>query len=278
MRSLPSWSRRLLRHISGGYSASTYSFEGYEIPIDLIDLTGAGPESFNSITTHHLQCLKQTVGLNPDHFVLEIGCGIGRDAIQLTKILSLKGRYVGVDIVKRSIDWCMSNISSRFPNFSFLHYDVKDQLHNPGGTTATQAIRLPIPDESVDRIILWSVFTHMFRHDILHYLSEFKRLLAPGGSVFATCFVVDDAIIASAQKNDLTPYALRFEHLQEPGCYINSLEHPLGAVAYTEQALQEMITKAGLYRRALERGNWSGHFTGPAKDAQDVIILSRAPT
>jgi SAM-dependent methyltransferase len=252
----------------------TYAFEGYKIPIHLINLTGAPPETFEAIAVAHVEHLKQSLGLDPDHFILEIGCGIGRDAIQLTKFLSPKGHYVGVDIIKPSIDWCAANISRRFPNFSFLHYDVKDQLHNPEGSTATSTIRLPIPDKSVDRIILWSVFTHMFREDILHYLLEFERLLAPGGLVFATCFVVDDAIIASAQKTNLTPYSLRFAHLHEPGCYINDPAYPLGAVAYTEQVLREMIAKAGL-NETMQRGNWSGHFPNLPAGGQDGMVLSR---
>jgi SAM-dependent methyltransferase len=255
----------------------TFSFEGYNIPVDLINLTGAGPETFGPIAAGHIQHLQQSIGLDPDHFILEIGCGVGRDAIQLTKILSPRGRYIGVDIIKRSIDWCASNISRRFPNFSFVHYDVKDQLHNPTGTMQTQKIRLPITDGSVDRIILWSVFTHMFRADILHYLIEFERVLRPDGLIFATCFIVNDAIIASAQKNDLTPYGLRFAHLAESGCYINDPAHPLGAVAYTEQALQETIAKAGLLQKTMQRGNWSGHFPDLPAGAQDTMILSRKP-
>jgi SAM-dependent methyltransferase len=253
----------------------TFSFKGYKIPIDLINLTGAGPASFATIAIAHIRHLKQAVGLDSDHFVLEIGSGIGRDAIQLTEILSPTGRYVGVDIIKRSIEWCCSNISPKFPNFSFLHYDVTDQLHNPSGKTTTEAIRLPISDSSVDRIILWSVFTHMFRADISHYMMEFRRVLAPDGLVFATCFLVDEAVIASAQETNLTPYSLRFAHLYEPGCYINDPEHPLGAVAYTEQALQDIVAKAGLVLRTVQRGNWSGYFSNTL-DAQDVVILSRA--
>jgi SAM-dependent methyltransferase len=257
-------------------SVTCFSFDGYNIPTNLINLTGAGPETFEAIAIAHVQHLKRLVGLSPEHFVLEIGCGIGRDAIELTKFLSANGRYIGVDIIKPSIDWCSSNISPRFPNFSFIHYDVKDQLHNPQGTTATQTIRLPIADRSVDRVILWSVFTHMFRDEILHYLSEFDRVLAPDGLIFATWFLVDEAIIASAQRTDLTSYGLRFEHLQETGRYINDPVHPLGAVAYTEPALQEMFAKAGFIQKAMERGNWSGHFPDITNAGQDMIILERA--
>jgi SAM-dependent methyltransferase len=164
---------------------------------------------------------------------------------------------------------------SEVPKFFFPAIRRQDQLHNPTGKAATSSIRLPIADKSVDRIILWSVFTHMFRRDISHYLSEFERLLAPGGLVFATCFMVDDGIITSAQKTNLTPYSLRFEHLHERGCYINDPAHPLGAVAYTEQALQEMIAAAGLIQKTMQRGNWSGHFPGIPPGGQDGLVLSK---
>ena len=38
--------------------------------------------------------------------VLEVGCGIGRDAIPLTQILSPNANYTGIDIIGRSIEWC----------------------------------------------------------------------------------------------------------------------------------------------------------------------------
>src|SRR5438874_4060962 len=44
--------------------------------------------------------------LQPGDRVLDIGCGIGRMAIPLTKYLSKNGEYWGIDIVKHGIDWC----------------------------------------------------------------------------------------------------------------------------------------------------------------------------
>ena len=40
--------------------------------------------------------------LEPDHRVLDVGCGVGRLAIPLTKYLSRSGSYNGFDIVQRS--------------------------------------------------------------------------------------------------------------------------------------------------------------------------------
>jgi len=255
----------------------TFAFEGYDIPIDLMMMTGGGPDTFEMISRQHTLNLRKWVGLEPEYAVLEIGCGIGRDAIPLTKILTA-GRYIGIDIIGRSIEWCKAHISAHHPNFEFHHYDVSDQLHNPTGGTATTDIRLPAHDQSVDRIILFSVFTHMLRGDIEHYLREFRRVLKPSGLVFATTFIFDDAILASARATNLTPFDLRFEHEIEQGCRINVLEHPLGAVAFTNDAWDGMVERSGLkYAKRNLKGGWSGFYSEP-EDGQDVVILTPSTT
>src|ERR1035437_9648712 len=99
--------------------SAMHSYMGYNIPVDLMWQTGLGPENFDAISQSHFALLKKWLAIQPDHTVLEIGCGIGRDAIPLSKYLK-NGRYVGVDVLKPSIDWCLANISSRHPNFAFL--------------------------------------------------------------------------------------------------------------------------------------------------------------
>jgi SAM-dependent methyltransferase len=256
-------------------AAATYRFKGYDIPVDLMELTGGGPSTFDIISKGHIDNLQRWIGLEPTYTVLEIGCGIGRDAIPLTAILT-EGRYIGVDIVKRSIDWFTDNIAKRHPNFGFYHYDVQDQLHNPGGAIRTTDIRIPLPDKSVDRIVLFSVFTHMFQPEIEHYLREFNRLLKPSGLVYATTFLFDDKILAKARETNLTPFDLRFEHEVNPNCRINTPSHPLGAVAYTVAAWDQMIAATGMrYAKPFLRGAWSGFHADP-QDGQDVAILAVA--
>lgn len=249
-------------------------YEGYRIPVDLINLTGAGPESFDAISKAHIGYLQKHVGLSSDATVLEIGCGIGRDAIPMTQILSpvSGGRYVGVDIIGRSIEWCQDNISQKHSNFQFIHYDVKDQLHNPNGTTTTKQIYLPLSDKSVDLVILWSVFTHMFEPDILHYLSEFRRVLKDRGLVFFSCFIVDERILATIRQSAPTPYALRFETQYGQGCWINDPQHPAGAVAYDDATLRRLVANAGLRVLKDIPGNWSGGRQGAP--GQDGIVLT----
>ncbi len=246
---------------------------GYEIPVELMLMTGGGPDTFDAISKQHIANLQRWVGLKEDHTVLEVGCGIGRDAIPLTGILS-RGSYVGIDIIGRSIDWCAKNISPKHPNFQFRHFDVSDHLHNEGGLIRTSDIRLPMADHSVDRIILFSVFTHMYRTDIVHYLREFRRVLKPDGLVVCTTFIYNDEILQKARATNLTPYDLRFEYEIEPGCRINDESHPLGAVAYTREAWDGMVERSGMrYAKPIVNGGWSGLYSN-TEDGQDVAILA----
>ena len=256
-------------------AAPHHHFMGYDIPVELLNLTGGGTATFAVISQQHTANLKKWIGLAPMHNVLEIGCGIGRDAIPLSEFLT-EGTYLGVDIIGRSIDWCTQNIAARHANFRFVHYDVADQLHNNAGSTRTTEIVLPLEDGSIDSIFLFSVFTHMLQADIEHYLREFRRVLKPGGLVYATTFIYDDAILAKARATNLTIFDLRFEHTLSPVCRINDPVHPLGAVAYTAQGWAEMCAASGM-RQSREplHGAWSG-FYDDAPDGQDVMILTRA--
>lgn len=254
--------------------ADVFAYKGYEIPIDLVDLTGAGPETFDIISQGHIALLRDVVGLNPDFNVLEIGCGIGRDAIPLTGILSKQAIYLGIDIIKPSIDWCSNSITPRHPNFRFIHFDIKDQLHNPHGARKLQDYSIPVDNASVDRIILWSVFTHMFRDDIIYYLKEFRRVLKPSGLVFATCFIVNEKILSLARATGFTSYDLKFQHEYGKGCYVNDLEVPAGAVAYTVETLYEIVADGELqFERPFLYGNWPGLYQ--SVNGQDAMFLKR---
>lgn len=257
---------------------ATYHHEGFDIPIGLMLKTGGGPDTFAAISNGHIANLRRFVGLTPDMAILEIGCGIGRDAIPLTTILdpAQGGRYVGIDIIKPSIDWCVANIQKRHPNFIFHHMDIGDQIHNPGGAVDTLQSNLPVPDGRFDRIVLQSVFTHLMQRELEHYLTEFRRVLKLDGLVYVTVFIYDDAVIESAHLRNPPPHGLRFEHKVGTDCRINDLQFPTGAVAYTEKFLNGLVCKHGLRQvRPHLKGSWSG-FHDDASDGQDILVLARA--
>jgi SAM-dependent methyltransferase len=255
--------------------AAVFQYHGFSIPVELVNLTGAGPDTFDEISNQHRQMLEQFTPVRPEDNVLEIGCGIGRDAFVLSEILDAKGSYTGTDIIKKSIDWCQTNITPRYPNFLFIHHDVKDQLHNPSGTISTKEIFFPLADHSIQRIILQSVFTHMFEPDIVHYLLEFRRILTQDGLVLASFFIVNEEILEIARKSKLTPYDLTFQHDLGNGCFISNPDVPAGAVAYTPEAIQHFLDAAGLcLKQPIHRGFWSGAYAG-SDFGQDILILGK---
>jgi SAM-dependent methyltransferase len=246
----------------------------YVMPEHLVVLTGVGTDSLDWIGEMHVRNYKKYMGLWSEMTFLEIGSGIGRDAFQLLNVIGLNGRYIGVDVTRDSIAWCQKNISRSHPNFEFYHFDARHELYNPLGANTTLDFRLPAADGSVDRIAAGSVFTHLFEDEIVHYMREIARVLKPDGRAYATFFLYSESNIVASRAKSVTPFNLRFEHAFAPGCFINDAAYPTGAVAYTDEAMQHMINRAGarLVCPYVE-GYWSG-VNPDADDSQEVLILS----
>jgi SAM-dependent methyltransferase len=254
------------------------SFHGFEIPDDLIHRTGGGPETLTVISEQHIRNLSSQHPLTSGLRVLEIGCGIGRDAIPLAALIGANGSYIGTDVIYESIEWCQRHVSARHPNFEFVWHDIRDSLHNPGGELEPSDVRLPAAAGSVDLVFAQSVFTHMLPDQFQHFLAEAARVVSDDGTVYLTCFRVDQEILDTARRTNLTQYDLRFEHQYSPGCYVNELDHLTGAVAYEMSQLRRLVDAAGLqFRGPVRLGAWSGHFP-VCFDGQDVLVLARRPT
>src|SRR5437868_743353 len=73
-------------------------------------------------------------GLAPDDRVLDIGCGVGRVAIPLTRFLSEQATYDGFDVVRAAVRWCARNITH--PRFRFKHADLYNSFYNRRGVRA----------------------------------------------------------------------------------------------------------------------------------------------
>jgi len=254
-----------------------FHFRGYDIPTVLVGKTGGGPETFEKISDWHIAQVQRYIGIrNTDH-VLEIGCGIGRDAIPLTKLLT-NGSYLGTDTIEPSIQWCIDNISASNPNFSFVHHDIHDSLHNPTGKFSALDIRLPVKQESIDLILLHSVFTHMFADEIVHYMEEFSRVLRPDGRVWASFFIVNEEVLKAISNNPKPGWNLSFRYAWEEGSRVNVQEEPRQAVAYDENTLIRMIEAGGLcLDQSILWGTWTGLRENP-RSGQDAIIMRRLDT
>ena len=253
-----------------------FEFRGFRIPAHLIALTGAGGETLDSIGRAHIRLYEKFCGLAPDMTILDVGCGIGRDAMQLLDFLDDKGRYIGIDVTRDSILWCQDNITTRHPAFEFHHFDAENELYNPHGRKTSMDFTLPVANGSVDRIVLASVFTHLFHDEALHYMREFARVLKPSGLIYASFFLYTEEAIAAARKTHRTSFLATFEHPLSDGVFSNDAAYPRGAVAFTDAAMSRLILASGLRLvRPYLKGWWSG-MHAEADDGQDVAILARA--
>ncbi len=208
--------------------------------------------------------------LEPDNCVLDIGSGIGRMAIPLTKYLSQKGKYEGFDIVKKGVKWCQRKISSRFPNFNFQHIDLKNSLYNLSTDQDASQFKFPYKDNHFDFIFLTSVFTHMLPPDVENYLKEINRVLKSSGTCFVTCFLVNQESKEQLKRNK------DFKFLFDKGNYCLMDEKvPEANVAYKSEYLQTIINNSGLKIKSKYQGYWSGRSKSNSLEFQDILILEK---
>lgn len=212
-----------------------------------------------------LKHLIELGNLKPEHHVLDIGSGIGRMAIPLTKYLSQEGKYEGFDIVKTGVKWCRKNITPQYPNFNFTHLNLKNSLYNLSTSQEASKIKFPYPDNSFDFIILTSVFTHMLPNDVENYLQEINRVLKSSGKCFCTFF-----ILSKEYKNTNSDFNFLFDR----GNYsLMDEKVPEANVAYKNEYLNSIISNAGLKLKSEHFGYWSGRQKSEALDFQDILIL-----
>ena len=227
--------------------------------------TGSG--NFKEIGEMQLRYFREYCNLLPGDAVLDIGSGMGRSAIALTRYLNSEGRYEGFDVVKRGVDWCSKNISSRFSNFQFTYVPLNNDLYRPTGK-ASEVFRFPYPDNTFNLIIVNSVFTHMVAKEVENYFSEMARVLKKGGNAYITFFLYDKGQTTFPKGFDF-PFDYINYRLMDDG--VKSAN-----VAYEKNYLNnELAGKNGFKVRYLFEGSWRGLPKENCKEFQDLIILEK---
>ena len=226
-----------------------------------------GDGDYRAIGAEYLGHFVRIGGLKPFESVLDIGCGIGRMAVPLTQYLdSGTAFYEGVDPVNAGIEWCVQNITSAYPNFRFCRVDVAHELYNPGGAIAGREIVLPFADAKFDFVAMVSVATHLPEAEISAYAREIARLLAPGGRLFLTAFIV------AAGDPDRPTARPRFTPGNRPGTWFGDPLAPLGAIGFDAGIIEDILKKAGLQVQRVSLGHWRGI---ESSHYQDVIIAGK---
>ena len=117
------------------------------------------------ITMGQLECaMLRSLGLAHGQLVVDVGCGSGRLALQLSSVPGL--RYLGTDIVPE-----------------FLEHARRISRRDDWDFVATDGQAIPCADGIADFVCFFSVFTHLPHDDSYRYLREAKRVLRPGGRV-----------------------------------------------------------------------------------------------
>jgi SAM-dependent methyltransferase len=228
---------------------------------------------------HHVVQLRQFAGLQPHEHVLDIGCGVGRTAIHLIRYLSGSGSYAGFDVDPDAINWCRREVMARYPNFRFECVDLWNGSYNTSGTVQPSEFRFPFDDERFDLVFLYSVFTHMLRDDIDHYLAEIRRVMKPGGRVLATFFILTGQTqreLSAAVERDSAAGEGRAARLLEN----ESADFSFGSgtaediVAYKEAPLRRLYAKNELSIQDISWGTWSKWATGETEQQgpQDAVL------
>lgn len=208
-------------------------------------------------------------GLRPEEDVLDVGSGVGRAAIGLTGWL--QGRYEGIDVVRRGIEWCQRAITPRYPNFRFQVADVYNRHYNPAGRFPASEYRFPFEDRSFDFVVLTSVFTHLLPADRDNYVAEIARVLRPSGRCYGTFFLLDEEA-RSRMRDGRASFDFPFER---PGYRTNNERIPEAAIAYDEDDVRQVLERNGLEIRTVRHGVWSGRDDGTGW--QDVVVAAPSP-
>lgn len=209
-------------------------------------------------------------GLKASHSVLDVGCGTGRMAIPLTRILDKSGSYEGIDIVKDGVDWASKAIGSKYTNFNFSHTNIFNELYNPKGTDLASEYKFPFIDNKFDFIFLTSVFTHMLHDDLENYLHEISRVLKPGGRCLITYFLLNDESLAQISKGKST---IDFKYSHED-CLTNNPEIPEDAIAYREDVIRVIYSHLDLtINEPISYGSWCDR--SDYLSYQDIVVATK---
>ncbi|OGV68608.1 MAG: hypothetical protein A2283_12635 [Lentisphaerae bacterium RIFOXYA12_FULL_48_11] len=131
-------------------------------------------EFFDSIadkwdTWHDLQDLNgklvvllEEFGINKDESILDVGCGTGNLTISLLQKLGPAGRIIAIDISKEMLERARKKVDD---NRVTWHLSSADQLS--------------IEDNTMDRVICFSVWPHFQNHEAV--ARELRRVLRPMG-------------------------------------------------------------------------------------------------
>ena len=197
-------------------------------------------------------------GLGRTNRVLDVGSGVGRMALPLTRHLTNGGTYDGIEIAKYKVDYCKRTFR-RFGNFKFHHADVFNKYYNPGGSMRACEYSFPFQHGSFDFVFLVSVFTHLLPADMEHYVAEIFRVMDLGATCIASFWLIDSTKDLGHEYSDV--------------CTVYRIDEPEHGVHYVQSYILDIYKRTGFDIQNVFRIDRSQ----PAQGREQDMIVARKP-
>jgi len=228
-------------------------------PADYVQRIGGGAE----IGLEFIGYFFDYADLGEREAVLDFGCGTGRMALPMARVLGETSHYVGVDVDPELIAWCRSNIARDDRRFEFIRSRARNDMYNPTGDNAAVG-HIPVETASRTFSFATSVFTHLREDQAISYMSEIARCTRSGGRVLLTAFLIDVSR-ASVQSLAFVPVGSE--------TWTTNTGLPELTIGFSRDAFIGWARRAGLRLRHLLEGSWSGRTSDFSY--QDIMVFDR---
>ena len=241
-----------------------------------------GPGDPVNTFIHYFGIISKLKWFNPNWHILDLGCGAGRFATGMTAYLSPTARYVGIDIVPALVNFCTTEISSKYKNFEFyctrmdnLYYDQFKDLNqaDAGELNWINDVNQACPNESMDACIALSLFTHLNSEDLESYLAKISRLLKKDGLFLITAFLINP-FVKDLLNSGRNRTGIELDVSSESCIYYPETHNPMRVVGYDEIWFMNKLREYGFgHVNSVLYGGWSGREL--AASNQDVILVHK---
>ena len=157
--------------------------------------------------------------LQPGDRLLDMGCGGGRHAFAAMKR--------GASVI--ALDYSEADLKDVRATVAAMHDASEVPATQPWLTVNGDALKLPFPDNSLDRVVCSEVLEHIW--DYRGAIAELVRVLKPGGRM---------AVTVPTRWPERVNWALDYEYHDSPGAHVR---------IFHQHELEQDLEDAGVWLR-----------------------------